>query len=457
MSKSVRILNDLLDRYERSRHFREGMSAQRVILDASRCEWIVKCIENADEKGEFLDSLEGLKTEGLVDFSWVRFETGNLVDRIWLITEPDALMEAYRRAGRVPKASMLNALLNQLEAVITSLSEERKQDKQKSDASEKLHESGYQSFEKNYGILDFLIETQENIREKKKIPRFFFQSDGRKEDQEAAEKKNGYLLRFLQETAEPADEQMERVISTRLFGDSKYFERELRSKVISILKYIAARNNLEADNDEQLLAEYGVVKWPEIMEFCGNLAVVLDDGTRIDFSGCRYGAYINSDTVRHISRIEPAAAFDAAEAKILTIENKANYVWYLSKEKKEGELVLYHGGFLSPLRRKWFELIYDGIRVKNIHARYYHWSDIDLGGFRIFHMLKTRVFPDTNPYLMDRATLMEYAEKCRPLGDDSYRKMLEKLLQEDEYQMFHDVIRYMLNKNVRLEQEVLIG
>ena len=456
MSKSVQILNDLLDRYERSRHFREGMSSQRVMLDASKCEWIVKCIENADEKGDLLDSLESLKAEGLVDFSWVRFETGNLVDRIWLITEPDALTEAYRRAGRTSKARMLDVLLNQLEGAILDLSGDRKQKPEISDASDISYAKGYESSARNYGILDFLIETQETIRKKKKIPRFFFQSDGRKEEKETVEKKNSYLLCFLQEIAEPADEQMERVISSRLFGDSKYFEHELRSKVISILKYIAAENDLETDDDEQLLAEYGVVKWPEIMEFCGDLAIVLDDGTRIDFAGCRYGAYINSDTIRHISRVEPAA-FDSVDLKVLTIENKANYVWYLSKEKEENELVLYHGGFLSPLRRKWFELVYDGIKEKNAQTLFYHWSDIDLGGFRIFHMLKTRVFPDTIPYLMDKATLIEYAERCRSLEDVTYRKMLEKLLQENEYQMFHDVIRYMLTQNVRLEQEALIG
>ncbi|MBQ1312473.1 MAG: hypothetical protein IIY55_11550 [Blautia sp.] len=435
MDVEKRILEELIGRYERSRLFREGVSSQRILLHVSKCEWLQRCMENADENREFLETIDQLQKEGLLDFSWVRYETGNLVDKIWLITEEKALKESYRRAGRIPKAGTLEELQNQV-SEIRQAAEQR-------DPGDTC------------GIAAFLEEMQSILEEKRKIPRFFFQAGETPSQQKSITEKNGRLLRFLLEICGSADEQMERVISSRLYGDSKYFEHELRAKVISILRYISAKQGRETENDEMLLAEYGIVKWPEILEFCGKICLILDDGSRIDCSACRYGAYLNSETLRHIREIEAAPELFMPGARVLTIENKANYTWYLASEKKENELVLYHGGFLSPVRKRWFEILKESLRKRETAPAFLHWSDIDLGGFRIFHMLCT-VFDKAVPFRMDRETLMKYADRCIPIEKEAYLKELGTLLCDEEYRVFHETIAYMLEHRVRLEQEVLI-
>jgi hypothetical protein len=37
----------------------------------------------------------------------------------------------------------------------------------------------------------------------------------------------------------------------------------------------------------------------------------------------------------------------------MLIENKTNYDEYIEKARRSDELVLFHGGFLSPQKRSW--------------------------------------------------------------------------------------------------------
>ena len=118
------ILKELLDRYERSRLFREGASSKRILLDVSSCAAFEGISENADRKTAFLSALEGLKQEGLVDYSWVRFERGNLVDKIWLITDPESLKKSYQLLGRMPRAEKVQVLEEQLGAFVAEPNED---------------------------------------------------------------------------------------------------------------------------------------------------------------------------------------------------------------------------------------------------------------------------------------------------------------------------------------------
>ena len=54
-------------------------------------------------------------------------------------------------------------------------------------------------------------------------------------------------------------------------------------------------------------------------------------------------------------------------------------------EKQPGELVIYHGGFLSPQKRKLVTLIAHAA-AKGVKVRF--WADIDAGGFRMFDNLQ---------------------------------------------------------------------
>lgn len=87
---------------------------------------------------------------------------------------------------------------------------------------------------------------------------------------------------------------------------------------------------------------------------------------------------------------------------------------------------------------------------------YFHWSDIDLGGFRIFARLKQNIVPELKPYRMDIETLRSHRDRALPLCGESYRRKLEALLGDPEYRIFHSLIEEMLRSGLRLEQEQLL-
>ena len=60
--------------------------------------------------------------------------------------------------------------------------------------------------------------------------------------------------------------------------------------------------------------------------------------------------------------------------RVTFIENKTNYTAYLVSEMQPGELVVYHGGFLSAQKRRLFGMI-AGAAPPETQLRF--WADID--------------------------------------------------------------------------------
>ena len=349
-----------------------------------------------------------LAAEGLIEYDWVRYEEGNLIDRIFLRTEEAAVRQSYLRIGRVRKQAQLDVLESQVQAALFRI------------------EAAFQKIERK-GDEKITAWLRAALEER--------------------------LLQFLELLAGNEDELLERVVSTRLYGDSKYFERELRSKVLSVLRRIEEDGYAEELNGEELLGRYGIVRWPEILEFTGPVVAMLDGGDgslrKIDYRDEVYGAYINSDTVRHLTGVRLNGV-----SRILTIENKANYISYINGMMAADELVIYHGGCYSPIKGRWLRLIAEEAEKGKIQV--FHWSDIDLGGFRIFVRLRDEIFSSLRPYKMDLETLEKYGDRCMPIDDQNYLDTLAGLEAKPEYEVFYEVIRKMSSEKIRLEQEAEI-
>ena len=88
-------------------------------------------------------------------------------------------------------------------------------------------------------------------------------------------------------------------------------------------------------------------------------------------------------------------------------------------------------------------------------TRFYHWGDIDLGGFSICLRLKNEIIPQLEPYLMNAETLKKMESYAKAFGE-GYRKKLAKALNDTRYEKFSDAIAYMLESGKRLEQEAFL-
>lgn len=136
--------------------------------------------------------------------------------------------------------------------------------------------------------------------------------------------------------------------------------------------------------------------------------------------------------------VEVKELFDST---ILTIENLTSFYQY----EKEDTLVIYLGGYHNTIRREFLKRIHQGYPEK----RYFHFGDIDAGGFQILNHLRSMTGIPFEPYLMDKETLEQYEHLCRPLTENDRKRLIVPREQPE----FHEVIDYMLEHNIKLEQE----
>lgn len=139
---------------------------------------------------------------------------------------------------------------------------------------------------------------------------------------------------------------------------------------------------------------------------------------------------------------------DESVDKVFTIENLTSFYRF----EEEHSLIIYLGGYHNSSRRKLLMQIYQ----KLPHARYYHFGDIDAGGFYIFHHLKKKTGIPFQMFQMDIDTLKKYECYAKTLTIND-RKRLKQLKETEISGEERSLIEYMLQKNIKLEQECVVG
>ena len=447
------ILNKLLDKFEKSKSYLENTN-RRIILKLDNLKEYN--IQNYEEKVLFHEVVKDLKNKGLVDFSWVKFEQDNIMEQIWLIKENVEM--AYAEIKRTnPKQSYIEIFENLNKAYFS----------QNWIQTFKIEMLQYmEKYEKENTLLP-KAKYKEIIRALQEIDGLQCSNvteDYRIEMREEAEQSKTIAQNII----------LKRIFSIKCYNNSKFFEKEVQSNLIRIIKKYYKNENLDLTelNDDELLAEIGIVRYPEIIEFCGNMKCLIN-GKELEFSDVCKGSYINSYSVLNMKKIELIGV-----KRVVFIENKTNYISYIENKKKD-EFVIYHGGVYSPIKGEFFRKIYEAVLNNNVKCdndeaiynnevkqnncnlnqmndvEFWHWSDIDIGGFNIFTRLRDNIIPQLKPLKMDVATLVENKSSWQSFDLD-YKDRLLKLRQMKRYECFFDVIDFMLENNVRLEQESLI-
>lgn len=205
-----------------------------------------------------------------------------------------------------------------------------------------------------------------------------------------------------------------RAFSIRCYADSKHFERQVRKEFLSIArKYsteLAAACEETNLGEREQLALLGIYARPELYELSGRCRVHLNGGAVDVGSAGHFGLALPSTLVDEIT------AIDLRDIDTITfIENKTNYDEYLLKEQQPNELVFFHGGFVSPQKRKLIEKLC----MSAADAEQYH----------------------------------EYGLVRTP----AYLARLQTALDENTYPLFEDVIHTILRYDVTIEQEIFLN
>ena len=107
------------------------------------------------------------------------------------------------------------------------------------------------------------------------------------------------------------------------------------------------------------------------------------------------------------------------------------------------------GGFAGSAKRRLLQKLAEYLGQS---FAYLHWGDLDYGGLQIFQHLRQTCLPQVRPALMDADTYREFVSSGESF-DDSYRRKLERLREQDGFGEFHDLLDAMLLQGKTLEQE----
>lgn len=237
------------------------------------------------------------------------------------------------------------------------------------------------------------------------------------------------------------EEILERELSILLFGDSKFFESKLKTKVcLLLLKY--SEVGTEFSDDEQsvmrakILSHYLVVKNPTYFYIKGNGLITFKDGTKVELS-CKYPIALRSDSVSEILSVTIPCD------TVMTVENLTSF----NRVTLENCFCLFLSGYNNSGKADFLKKLC----VDNHERQWLHFGDIDPDGFYILHNLRIKTGINFQPYLMGIFELERFMEYCKPLEANDIAKAKSMI----ESNIFSDIAQFMLKNNCKLEQEII--
>ncbi len=274
-------------------------------------------------------------------------------------------------------------------------------------------------------VNDFIDYVNDYINTKYDYPKSYF-IDSKQLD---------LLLNIFTHLIQLEEDIKKRDFSVRYLGDSKLFE-SVQGKIIKIIKDFDSNTY---DTDEEVLASYNIVKNTSYAILKNKLLFRLNDCI-IDLDKLGFEYSLSDDMIRNLEII------NSNVTKIITVENLTTFY---SLDDKDS-VIIYLAGFHNHTKQALLKKIYD----KYPNAQYYHFSDIDAGGFWIYQTLKEKTGIPFNPFRMNIDELINNKKNLKKLTEND-KKRLSKMLNDSKFLIFKDTIRYMLDNNVKLEQEIL--
>lgn len=227
----------------------------------------------------------------------------------------------------------------------------------------------------------------------------------------------------------------ERIFCAKLFADSKRFN-DLRGKITRVIRDFSEE---PFDDEDDVIAMMGVLKNTAYAFIKGNIVIRLNNQT-IDLG--KYGEPLALSD----SAIEKIEIVEIACNRLFTIENLTSFDVFDAKDS----VAVYLAGYHNRTKRKLIEKIYE----ITPQLDYYHYGDIDAGGFYILNHLREKTNIVFKPYKMGINELIKFKSSCKYLTKNDIKR-LTKMSSLESFSEFANVIEYMLKNNVKLEQEAL--
>ncbi len=398
-----RIIDKLLDSYEASSLFTgTNKVAVHISYPFNKNTLPIYFDESSLAYEEIHASMRELERQGMINIVWKKGKEGHIISKVVLRTEE--LEKVYAYVSRMPKTEKVarnRALLAEMQR--------------------RFHTPICQAL---IAYLDNRLQNAQSVKE-------FIDLSNLEETE--------LLLTGIAQIEQNNRICYIREFSIEHFHDSKVFE-SLGGKIAKAMRMFGEEHR-EKELDE-ILAEYGIYHTPNYVYFKGDVSLGIGNHT-YRIGELRQGIGISGEdieriTFRDISQIR----------KVITIENLTTFFRW--EEPKS--LMIYLGGYHNSVRRALLTEIYRALP----DAEYYHFGDIDVGGFLIFEDLCRKTGIPFKRYKMDLEHLKRYEKYGRALTEND-RFRIGKLLEDNPDREYADVLEYMLTAGVKLEQECFVN
>lgn len=411
MENNIRkkLLVKLLEKYFNSRSFTEGSERAKPALSLSEINTIVKRKEERFQYGgknpstndpEFLEEinaiLEKMQEDGFVTL--VKNKKDNMLySKIYLVKEK--VDEICSESGYESKEKI-----------------------------EKRLEEILDKYKGEIILDDFIDEQKENLKLHKTVK---YSSVKGNVDFERFEN----ILKGVKAVVNQTKEIYMRNLSTDIYKDSKLLETIINPICDIITTYSKADEFKNLESNDDLLRYLNILKNESYIHFKGFGTINFVNGASYELFGMPFA--ISSEQLSMIKNIE------IDNSCIVTIENLTSF------NSMDNEMFsIYLGGYHNLARCQFLKKVYRD----NPESHYYHFGDIDAGGFYIYRRLKEQTQIPFEPFYMDLDALNNGKEYWKTLTDND-KKRLESIKKQEDMKEFHTTIDFMLNNNCKLEQE----
>lgn len=246
------------------------------------------------------------------------------------------------------------------------------------------------------------------------------------------------LLKALVFIENNREELFLREASMLIYGDSKYLEEAMLHPVCKALREFLGRPCGEDELEDEILEEYHIRR--EKQKLCLKGDVMLQNGGKeLELGNFADGVEFFSDELDGIEHI------CVRVPEFITVENYTSWLRF----RKEGAVSFYLGGYAARFQRDFLRKVQED----NPHLVFRHFGDIDTGGLYIHeHLCRVTGIP-----------FQMYRMSCAELQDARFRSCLQPLTNQDRIRLkslekqgtYRELAAYMLEKNVKLEQEII--
>lgn len=229
-----------------------------------------------------------------------------------------------------------------------------------------------------------------------------------------------------------------REASMLLYGDSKYLEENVLHSLCRTLREYLKRPCQEDELEDEILEKYHIVRERQKICLKGNLTVRIA-GSELNLGAFADGVEFFADELKQLEWIH------VHTHHFVTVENRTSW----QRMKIPDAVFFYLGGYCVRSQRDFLKKVH----TDNPDLDFWHFGDIDAGGFYIHEHLCRMTGIPFRLYRMSR----------KELENPRFQSCLRPLTQQDQIRLkslerqetYREVVTYMLEQNVKLEQEIV--